>query len=180
MPSLKIIEELPVITMKQLRISGFFAGWYPMNIYSNGLTFWVTGYLDYVDDSRIKLEWEYYGRSMEQYIPLVRVNTNLGEDYFRWFFTDYDRDIWYMKAYFDGERFKPRVDLINAYYEDQIKSKDLREFNKSIIKPMKKLNLAMQLLTGRKIKTHYRGKQTPRMRRSKKLLDDSNRILGLS
>jgi hypothetical protein len=165
----KIIEELPVITLKHLRVNGLFAGWYATKIHSNGLTVTVTGYLDYFDDSRIKLEWEYFGRSMVQYIPLVRVTTNLGEDYFRWFFTDYDRDIKFMKAYFDGQSFKPRIDLKNIYYRDQLKSRSLRDFDTSLLKPLVRADKALHLL-GKWSKTHYREKPTPRMIKARKLV----------
>ena len=166
----QIIDKMPRVTLKELRLAGFFKGWQTLKIYSFGMEISINGYLDDMEDARIKLEWNTCGELKQQYIPLIRVATNLGMDYFRWFMTDLDHNIKYSKAYFDGTIFRPRIELKNAFYEVQLQSKEMRDFSKVFLDPLLRSEKAKRMLT-KWSKKHYRGKPTPRMRKVLKYLE---------
>jgi len=155
--------------MKCLRLEGLFAGWYNLGIESHGMSIQVELIAYDPNDCRIRITWKDRGKTYQQYIPLIRTLTNLGEGYFRWFFTDYNRSLRFTKVYYDGNAFVSRIDLEDALYSNQTKSKNQQAFEFCFRKPLLLTNKIEVILKQPHLKTIYRGKPTRTMRRLDKL-----------
>ncbi|MBN1618409.1 hypothetical protein JW887_03640 [Candidatus Dojkabacteria bacterium] len=155
-----IIDNTPQISLKQLRKDGLFEGWYAQRYESHGMRIDVELVDEDTDDCRVLIEWTRWHETYKQYIPLIRVETNLSMGYYRWFFTDYEREIKFIKVYFNGTRFVPRVDLKYAYYSCQLKSHSDRAFDDTFRNPLLLATKVEQMLKKPFRKRHYNGKPT--------------------
>lgn len=163
-----IIDSLPRISLKYLRVNGLFL-FSPVKVKTKGMTVWAELIDDDPDDARIELTWTVKDQQYAQYIPLMQTETNLGPDFFRWYFTDNERKIKYIKAYFNGKLFVPRSYFKKAYYESQVDSKRAREFENTYLRPIKILHRLLTIISRPYLKLHYQGRPTKVMLRIKRL-----------
>ena len=165
-----IIDELPQVSLGLLKKEGLLEGWSPQTVKSHGMSVEV-GVVDYdPNDCRIYITWNSCGKTFKQFVALVRVETNLGLGYYRWFFYDHERQIKFLKIYYNGYEFVPRIDLEDAFYADQIKTKRERTFEHLFLKPLMVTNKMGQILKQPNLKIYYRGKHTKKIQRLNKLM----------
>jgi len=109
-------------------------------------------------------------------IYLDKVETNLKKGYYRWFFICPSTYKNVMKLYLANNKFYSRFALPPVSYECQREPKSYRYFRNfyGILE-----DKGYQLLYSKYLKTHYRGKETPRYKKAIRLIKKDEYFAGV-